>query len=185
MILRATLRSRQDRDSYPRFTDEYAESRKHYAGLNHWVPKWLHQFSISGSLTMPPPWERSTHVSTLCHYEVWWGPVCLLSLSYCNNKGPCKHDKREGLPAKAPWNSIWLPGMMKRVGTWARGLHTAPPFTGGPASASNIHNHPVDNSRSQTHNIQNILTILRAGHGGIREPHMGLSLQQHCSTGRG
>lgn len=100
--LRITPWNRQHRDSYPHFIDEYAECRKHCASLNHRAPKWESRFATSGSLTAPPPWQRSTHVPTLSRYEVWWGPACLLSLNYCTNRGPCKLTKWEGLPAKPP-----------------------------------------------------------------------------------
>lgn len=90
-------------------------------------------------------------------WAVWCGPACLLSLSYCINRGPCK-------PSKVPWNSTWLPGMMECVSLQTSCSHTAPAFTGDLASAFDLHNHPVDDGRSQIHSMQK---IPRAGCWGI------------------
>lgn len=80
------------------------------------------------------------------------GSCCLLDLGHCNDRGPCEPAKWMLFPPRLRWSQ--LPRMVECWGVQTGCSHPALAFTGGPASASDVHNHPVGEGRSQAHHMQ-------------------------------
>jgi hypothetical protein len=85
------------------------------------------------------------YLSQLCHMVKNKGSRFLPACWACPSvwRGLRKCSGWEGLPARVPWYSLWLSGIVEQVSLQPSYFHPAPAFTGGPASASDVLNHPV------------------------------------------